>query len=107
MLASRLTCPRTRVPQVAVESLIQRADFMFPEGLGRRRAAAKLGAPAPFINALVVNTKGAIDALWKQSATQTDVRGRSPVVIVLARRRTRSDLSMSVNCSSKCAPPRY
>ena len=39
---------------------------MFPEGHGRPRVAPKVGAPAPFINALVVNTKGAIDALWKQ-----------------------------------------
>ena len=39
---------------------------MFPEGLGRRRAAPKVGTPAPFINALVVNTKSAIDRLWKE-----------------------------------------
>ena len=45
--------------------MFQRADFMFAEGLGRRRAVSKIGAPAPLINALVVNTKSAIDRLWK------------------------------------------
>jgi hypothetical protein len=39
---------------------------MFPEGLGRARAAPKVGAPAPFINALLCNSKAAVDALWKQ-----------------------------------------
>ena len=52
--------------QAEESALFQRADFMFPEGHGRPRVAPKVGAPAPFINALVVNTKGAIDALWKQ-----------------------------------------
>lgn len=45
---------------------------MFPEGLGRPRAAPKVGAPAPLINALVVNTKSAIDELWR-------VRGYVPL----------------------------
>ena len=44
--------------QVEESALFQRADFMFPEGHGRPRVAPKVGAPAPFINALVVNTKG-------------------------------------------------
>ena len=47
-------------------ALLQRADYMFPEGHGRIRAARKDGAPAPFVNALVVNTKTAIDQLWEQ-----------------------------------------
>jgi hypothetical protein len=51
---------------VAEDSLFRRADFMFAEGLGRPRAAPKVGAPAPLINALVVNSKRAIDELWKQ-----------------------------------------
>ena len=46
--------------------LLQRAEFMFPEGPGRVRAVPRVGAPAPLINALIVNTKGAIDELWKQ-----------------------------------------
>ena len=45
---------------------MQRAEYMFPEGLGRARAAPKVGAPAPFINALLCNSKAAVDALWKQ-----------------------------------------
>ena len=47
-------------------ALFQRADYMFPEGHGRVRAVPKVGAPASFINALVVNTKTAIDKLWEQ-----------------------------------------
>ena len=47
-------------------ALFQRADYMFPEGHGRPRAAPKAGAPGPFINALVVNAKGAADELWEQ-----------------------------------------
>eukprot|EP00966_Prymnesium_polylepis_P077548 1796646-Prymnesium_polylepis.1 len=39
---------------------------MFPEGHGRVRAPPTVGAPAPFINALVVNSKSAIDEFWMQ-----------------------------------------
>ena len=38
---------------------------MFTEGLGHRRAAPKVGAPAPLINALVVNAKAAADEFWR------------------------------------------
>ena len=39
---------------------------MFPEGHGKPRAARVVGAAAPFINALVLNSKGASDELWKR-----------------------------------------
>lgn len=39
---------------------------MVPEGLGRPRAATKDGPAAPLINALLVNGKGAADALWRE-----------------------------------------
>ena len=39
---------------------------MVPEGLGRPRAAPKDGPAAPLINALLVNGKGAADALWRE-----------------------------------------
>ena len=43
------------------------AEYMFPEGLhGRARAAPKVGAPAPLTNALLCNSKAAVDALRKQ-----------------------------------------
>ena len=38
---------------------------MFPEGHGRPRAVARDGAAAPLINELLVNTKVAIDELWR------------------------------------------
>lgn len=37
---------------------------MFPEGLGRPKAVGRDGAAAPQLNALLVNTKEAIDELW-------------------------------------------
>jgi hypothetical protein len=39
---------------------------MFPEGLGRPKAAPRVGKHAPFINALLVNSKSAVDKFWKQ-----------------------------------------
>ena len=60
---------------------------MFPEGLGRPRAAPKVGAPAQLINALVVNAKSAIDELWIFTHHTSD-RDESP--LWLLRRRSRS-----------------
>eukprot|EP00966_Prymnesium_polylepis_P009428 217401-Prymnesium_polylepis.1 len=37
---------------------------MFPEGQERVQAARKVGGAAPLVNALIVNTKDAIDELW-------------------------------------------
>jgi hypothetical protein len=39
---------------------------MLPEGLGRPKAAPRVGKHAPFINALLVNSKSAVDKFWKQ-----------------------------------------
>ena len=50
--------------QLEKAALLQRADSMFPEGLGHARAVRKDGAAAPRLNALLVNGKGAIDDLW-------------------------------------------
>ena len=52
-------------------ALLQRAEYMFLEGFGRPLAAPKVGAPAPFINALLCNSKAAVDALWKQRGYTT------------------------------------
>ena len=45
---------------------------MFPEGHGAPRAARIVGAAAPFVNALVVNAKGASDELWKRRSYNPD-----------------------------------
>ena len=52
-------------PQAELAALLQLAEDMFPEGHGAPRAARVFGAAAPFINALVVNSKAASDELWK------------------------------------------
>ena len=45
--------------------LLQTANLMFPEGLGKPRAVAKDGGGAPLINALLINAKAAIKSMWK------------------------------------------
>ena len=59
------TCPARLCPQAELAALLQLAEDIFPEGHGAPRAARVVGAAAPFINALVVNSKGAADELWK------------------------------------------
>ena len=49
---------------------------MFPEGHGAPRAARIVGAAAPFVNALVVNAKGASDELWKRRGYKPTDAGR-------------------------------
>ena len=44
LLLAPTSCPDT---QVEMAALLERAEFLFPEGHGRLRAAAKVGAPAP------------------------------------------------------------
>ena len=47
-------------------ALLLLAQIMFPEGHGRPRAAPRGRTKASYINELLVNSKKAIDSLWKQ-----------------------------------------
>ena len=46
--------------------LLQEADYMFPEGVGRLRPFRKVGTAAKKTNGLLENAKAAVDKLWKQ-----------------------------------------
>ena len=64
--APRLTCPTRLRRQAELAALLQLAEEMFPEARGAPKAAPVVGAAAPFINAMIVNSKGAADELWKR-----------------------------------------
>ena len=49
-----------------MDFLLQLAEDMFLEGHSGPKAAIISGPAAPFINALVVNSKGAADEFWKR-----------------------------------------
>ena len=57
--------------QVGQAALLQLAEHMFPEGREGPRAAQKGGTAAPLINALLINSKDAVDALWEQRAYES------------------------------------
>ena len=57
--------PRGPPCQVPVDWLLQKADGMLPEGLGRPRAFARDGAAAQLTNSLLDNSSDAIEELWK------------------------------------------
>ena len=46
--------------------LLQKADAMFPEGVGACRPFIKTGTAAMKTNELLENASRAIEALWKQ-----------------------------------------
>ena len=56
---------------MSVDVLLQKADAMFPEGVGACRPFTKTGTAARKTNELLENASRAIEALWKQ-------RGYSP-----------------------------
>ena len=51
---------------MSVNLLLQKADGMFPEGVGGRRAFARDGTAAELTNELLENASKAIEKLWNQ-----------------------------------------